>query len=212
MKISKKQLFYFGPVVLVLLVGVTALFLILQRQKASPVVPVAELVASPIPVRTGETKTWTDNENGINFSYPANFSVDKFFDKASVAGWILTTKEATGSLTVKIQEPANAYTLKEWLPTYKEATRAASIVGLTIAGEKGSQYIFATPSAKVTATFHQGFLYLFEGASDKGGIFDKAYDNLLSSFAFLPEPTSSGSAGGGGSEGNVEYEGEEVVE
>jgi len=137
----------------------------------------------------------------------------------------LTTKEATGSINIKIQEPSNAYTLKEWLPTYKEATRAATVLGVTIAGEKGSQYVFATPSApsttsttlstsslRVTAMFHTGVLYLFEGISDRGGIFDKTYDNLLSSFAFLPEPTSPGGTAGGGLEGNIEYLGEEVVE
>jgi hypothetical protein len=216
MSSTNKIILFIGLVVIFLSAGIV-IFFIVRGQKAGPQQqPVWEVPSPTASIgSTTEMKTWTDNENGITFQYPPGFTVAKMKDPASVDAMRVIAPSSVNYIALKIQEPPNAYTLKEWLPTYKEASRAASVTGVTVGGERASQYVFANPSTslRVTAMFHDGVMYLFEGNSDNGGILDKAYDTFLSTFTFLPSPSpvigaGAGEAGGG----NVEYEEEEVVE
>jgi hypothetical protein len=200
-------------VVLLLLVSALIIFFIQNNTSHTFNSPSAMNPLKNIPSSTVTMSVWSDIENGVNFSLPSNFNISKTTDASSVASFVITQRESRDSISFKIQEPVNAYSLKEWLPTYKEATNASSVTGITVGGEKASQYVYKNPYKTATAMFHLGVLYYFELLGDESEN-TQTYNTILSTFQFAPEPTSQdgGNTGYGGDGGNVIDEGEEVVE
>lgn len=207
----KQKVLIFGMAVVLILLVVFGIILFLQKNNSRTInSPSVIIPLENIPTPSVTMSSWGDIENGVNFSLPSNFNINKTSDPTSVASFVITQSGNRDSISFKIQEPENAYTLKEWLPTYKEATNASSVTGITVGGEKASQYVYKNPYKTVTAMFHLGVLYYFELLGDDPEN-TKTYNTILSTFQFTPEPKSQND-GDAGYEAGVIDEGEEIVE
>lgn len=203
---NKKFLVVAGVIALLLIIGGIAL--ILQSRRTAPMV-------SPIGELEPEVKlvTWED-QAGFEFSYPQNIEIDPHEeDLQSYAHLELTLADHDGSVIIWVKETSYA-DIEAWAE--KEATRDAQIFDTELGGEPAKKVAYSEPEKLVTAAIDVDALVLIEMIPDEQGFWSEIYDQILSSFAFIPleseESVAPGPWEGTGGAGGIIEEPEEVIE
>lgn len=171
--------------------------------------PLSQATPTNLPVKYREYL----DASGFKFSYPENFDLKtkEIKDQSTYSALEITSPQSTGKIVINVVD-SSYDSLEDWLAANEE----------TAAGEVG-EIKFADIKAKeikakdeiITAALDQGALFTIQViliGDDR--LWLAAYQNLISTFAFVPPPAQPNQAGTGpgDSTGDVIFEGEEIIE
>ena len=152
---------------------------------------------------TTQLKTYT-NPSGFSFQYPKSLLLtEKKITDQSIYAWVeLTDPQKKGVLSVKL-EGSNLAKVDDWVGTGK-------MKKVKLADLEGRE--FTSKNQTTTLALDQGGI-LITITTDS---LLKAHQQIVASFIFT-QPTqtttgTSGTLGGGEGEGDIVFEGEEIVE
>lgn len=145
--------------------------------------------------------------SGFKFSYPDNLSItnNKITDKITYTDLQLSSKEVSGSLSLKIADSKLA-TLSAWL-TENKITQSPKDVML--GNLKAIEVQLA--DRLILAALDQKILFTIEMPAIEKDFWLPVYNKILENFSFAA-PETTASQGTAGSAEDVSFEGEEVVQ
>lgn len=196
-----------GVVVLLVIAGAVFIF---QLKKAPSVIsPVGELEKEP------EVKlaTWEDPA-GFSFSYPQDLEIDSHEeDRQNYAHLELTSADREGKILIWVKD-TNYSTIDAWVKG--EAGEKEQIFDTELSGEPAKKVAYSEPGKLVTATIDVDALVLVEMFPDEEGYWQGVYDQVLTSFTFVPlegeEAVAPAPWEGPGEAGGIIEEPEEMIE
>lgn len=200
---SKKWLILVFIIILAAEVGTGIYFY--NKNKSSTPSKTINLPVSPLPTNT-KTLTYQD-ESGFNFAYPDNYKISS--NNLSDNTYYSDLDVTKGNSVINISIKDTTYkTTDDWVKLDTNAPKGAILQGaVSLSGVQGRQYI---DNNKIfTVAIDQGVLYIITGTKDASR---SVYDGILTSFAFGQAPTLTGSSDSQGSDSNVIYDSEEVVQ
>lgn len=156
---------------------------------------------------------WEDPA-GFSFSYPEDVKIDPHEeDTENYAHLELTSPNYEGKIFIWVQD--TDYTdIEDWVE--KEATEGAQVFDTELGGEPAKKVAYSEPTKLVTAAIDIDALVLVEMMPGKEGYWQEIYDQILSSFTFVPlegeEAAAPGPWEGAGGGGGIIEESEEVIE
>ena len=190
---------------IILTVGVVA---VVRLKKQSILSPLGET-----PTQKAQLLTWEDPA-GFKFSYPDGIKINPHEeDTANYAHLELTSTGHSGGILIWMKD-TNYKDLEDW--TKKEATGGAQVFDSELGGKPAKKVAYVSPQKLVVATIDVDVLVLVEVSLDEEGYWQGVYEEILSSFEFIPlggeaRPTSTAPGPGQGGGGVIEEE-EEIVE
>ncbi|MBI2315422.1 hypothetical protein HYU93_05220 [Candidatus Daviesbacteria bacterium] len=188
--------------------GVVAVILILNptQQKNTLSNPLTAQLQKPKEAVPSENLKEYQDPSGFSFNYPDNLSIVKndLEDNSTYADLQLTSKEISGSLSIKIVD-SKFKTLDDWLKLNQgAATQKPKEV--TLGNLKASEIKLS--DRLLLGALDQGILFTIEMPLLEEEFWLKVYNKLLEGFTFaLPETTTQDT-----DNSDVSFEGEEVVE
>lgn len=209
---SKKTLFLILG--LALIIGGLAFVFVFQSRLLNP--------GREAEVESEETVNLTEwvDPAGFKFSYPEDLILDTHQeDKENYAHLELVSNEYSGRIIIWVQ-PTDYADIDQWAA---EQAEAAQVLETELGGFLAKKAAFSDPQKLVTAAIDIDALVLIEMEPDSENYFQKAYDQIIASFEFIPledETVESvpvlPPAGGGGpglpAGSQVIEEAEEVIE
>ena len=179
-----------------LLISGVVFVLVTQRPKN----PVSDGLIYPTKTVSSEPQIKTYfNDSGFSFKYPESFLLtEKKITDQSIYAWVeLTDPQKKGVVSIKL-ESSDLAKIDDWVG-------AGKMKKIKIADLEGREFI---DGQKITSI-----------ALDQGGVLISittdsllpAYQQIVSSFIFI-QPTQTTTNTSGGGEGDIVFEGEEVVE
>lgn len=182
-----------------LLVGlIVAGFLVFRPGSFSNSLQSSNLPAKKI--LPSETLIDYTDPTGFTFSYPDNLSITKKdTDTNTYADVQLSSKDVNGSLSLKIED-SKFVTLDKWVKLNKSAS-VGDPKEVKLGNLKSVE--IKTGDRLLLGALDQGIFFTIEMPRVEEDFWDKVYQKTLKSFSFAPPATS---------EGEVSFEGEEVVE
>lgn len=189
--------------ILIILSGFTValvITVILVQKPKTPISPVSKNNPSPtkIPLVSVKLKTYND-PSGFGLKYPESYTLTgKKVEDQSIYAWILLTDPQTKVITSVKLESSKLAKIDDWVGVGK-------MKKIKLADLEGREY---ADGKKITSV-----------ALDQGGvlitittdIISPAHQQIVSSFIFT-KPTETMTDTSGGGEGDIIFEGEEVVE
>ncbi len=147
-----------------------------------------------IVVPSEPVSSWKD-PMGFTFDYPKNLSLNPHDeDKDNYAHVEITATGSAGSIVVWAKDSSYA-TLDDWVKKDKTVSSGNSI-DTSWGDQKAKKVIITGDNPRVvTAVLYDDMLWLAEEFPDKGDRWDKAYNNVVSSFKFYPLGGARASAG-----------------
>lgn len=198
-----------GLVVIVVLIFAIGIMFFKLRTRYGLISPMGQ------EIQKGEVQLahWEDPA-GFSFSYPENIAIDPHEeDMENYAHLELTATGYQGKILIWCQETEYA-DIEDWAED--EATEGAQIFDTELGGEPAKKVAWIEPEKLVTATIDVDALVLLEMFPDEEGYWQEVYDQILTSFAFIPlegeEAVAPGPWEGEGGAGGIIEEPEEVIE
>ena len=198
-------------VVLLVSIGlvIVALWIFFFNKKQSPLISsVTNQLGVVKYASPSETLIEYSDPSGFTFSYPDNLSLNKseIEDNSTYADLILSSKEVSGSLSLKITD-SKFKTLDEWAKKNKEAAKEG-LKEVMLGTLKALE--IKTSDRLLLGSLDQGIFFTIEMPLIEEDFWMKVYRKILTDFSFA-SPSSAGSDVGT-STNDVVFEGEEVVE
>ncbi len=195
------------------LVGLVVVLLVL----AGVIVFVSFKKAGPLvsPVSTQEEEevkllAWED-QAGFSFLYPDNIEIDPHpEDKVNYAHLELTSPDYSGRIFIFVKE-TTFREIDDWVE--KEASVGAQVLDTSLGGEPAKKVAYTDPEKMVVSAIDVDALVLLELEPDSEGFWQGVFDQVLSSWAFIPiEGEEVAPVGGETSSEGIIWEAEEVIE
>lgn len=187
-------------------------YLVRQREIVSPIAEEFQLIPTDQKL-PGETLKEYQDASGFKFTYPEDLTLveEKITDEITYADLKLTSKEASGSLSLRVVD-SKLKSLDEWFKENKETTSSAEVQEINLADIKAKE--IKKEDKIFTLALDQGALFTIElNPAKEKGFWEQVYRNLVSTFAFVPQESgqtkeSQLPAAGG----EIIFEGEEIIE
>lgn len=202
---TKKKVLIMAGTVAIVLVALVFIFVIRQRQ-----VTIINPIQSPeiIQEKKPETLLSYKDTAGFEFKYPENLTVKDASGNLPVYSSLEISKAFSGEkMTVKVLD-TDFPSVDTWLKS-KEASGAGSSRDITLAGMSGKQVQFTNPRRLVTIVISEGIMYFIQSPIDEANLWNKAHNDIVSSFAL--EQTQRSTSQTGGAEDIISEE-EEVIQ
>lgn len=167
----------------------------------------SQVEPTPTP-RTARLLTWEDPA-GFRFAYPAEIKIDPHpEDKINYANLDLTNPATAGGIKVLVQD--NIYkNLDDW--SKKQPAAGGQVLDSFLGDKLAKKAIFASPRKIIIAAIDAEALVLLEADLGEGDYWTQVYNDVVSSFEFIPLAKSDSSSGPPAGGGVIEEE-EEVIE
>lgn len=189
--------------IFIILSGFTAALIItvfLMQKPKTPITPVSKSDPTPTKISTVSIKLKAyNNPSGFGLKYPESYILtEKKVEDQSVYAWILLTDPQTKAITSVKLESSKLVKIDDWVGSGK-------MKKIKLADLEGREYI---DGKKITSiALDQGGV-LITIATD---ILSPVHQQIVSSFVFT-QPTQAVTNTSGDGEGDIIFEGEEVVE
>lgn len=209
MKADRKKAIIIGGAAAAVLGGLLfatfVLFKSKQEEPVSPGIPVGEPAETLVSL-----VTWEDPA-GFSFDYPGNLTTDSHEeDEKNYAHLELADDDHPGSIIIWMKDTTYK-TIDNWAEKESEAV-SEQIFDTTLGGHEAKKIIF-TDGRILTAALDQEVIVLIEILPGDVSFWQPVYDQIVSSFEFIPlaaaESKPPATTGGGASE---IWEEEEVIE
>jgi hypothetical protein len=198
-----KKLVGLGLVILLLVLAGVIVFV--SFKKTGPLV-------SPVTQEEEEVKllTWED-QAGFSFLYPEDVEIDPHpEDKVNYAHLELTSPDYSGRIFIFVKETDFAQ-IDDWVE--KEASLGAQVLDTNLGGEPAKKVAYTDPEKMVVSAIDVDALVLLELEPDSGGFWQGVFDQILSSWAFIPiEGEEVAPVGGEAPSDGIIWETEETIE
>lgn len=204
---------------LIIVVGLVAIALLIlaigimffRLRKLSPLL--SPLTQEAPEVEMTQLVTWEDPA-GFSFSYPENIKIDPHEgDTENYSHLELTNPDYSGNILIWVKD-TNYLTIEDWVE--EEVGEGAQVFDTELGGEPAKKVAFTEPGKLITATIDVDALVLVEMVPDEEGYWQEIYNQILSSFTFIPlggeEAIAPGPWEGAGGAGGIIEEPEEVIE
>ena len=188
----------------IILVFVLVVLIVVQKKKTAP----AGQIQAPVQEKAPENLATYNDEAGFSFNYPEGLTIkDVTGDNETLYSSLEVSKGFSGEKMIIEVADTTFSSINAWLKS-PEASGAGTSREITLAGMPASQIQFTNPRRLVTIVIDGGIMYFFESPLDETGFWNKAHNDIVSSFTLgenqVPAPE------GGGQE--VIYEEEEIIE
>lgn len=204
---SKKVLLF---LVVIILFAVALLLLLFRNQQKSTLTNPQILKQEGIKQQLVPSQTLTEysDPSGFKFSYPDNLSIDKneTEDPNSYADLQLSSKEVSGSIILRIVD-TKLKTIDEWVKLNKSSDATLNNIKL---GNLEAVEI-SLKDRLLLGALDQGVLFTLEIPRVEEVFWMEVYNKILSDFSF-EQPSNENSQSNTTSQGEIIFEGEEVVE
>lgn len=186
-------------------------FLFFNKKQTPLVNSIANQIGVAKQTNPSETMIEYADPSGFTFSYPDNLSLNKsdVEDNSTYADLILSSKDVSGSLSLKIVD-SKFKTLDEWAKINKEAAKEGP-KEVKLGTLKASE--IKTADRLLLGALDQGILFTIEMPLIEEVFWMKVYNKILTDFSFAsPQAAIGTDANTSVSTNDVIFEGEEVVE
>ena len=202
---KKGRLVTIGIVIILVLAGGIIVFKI-KKSRLPLVGPIVQETETP------ELTTWEDPA-GFSFSYPEEIEIDPHEeDTENYAHLELTSSGRSGNIQVWVKETDYSDT-EDWVE--EEVGEKEQVFDTELDGEPAKKVAYTDPERLVVVAIDVDALVLIEMTPDEEGYWQEIYNQILSSFTFIPLEGEEGvvpeTTSGGGDEGII-WEAEEVIE
>jgi len=212
--VDKNKILLLGGIVLVVGLLLGFVYLIFQNNQFNKTEQEPEIAnsptPSPIPLETYQ------NPSGFEFQYPQTFYIDERDNPKVYADILILSDSLSGQMSIKVTD-TKLENANEWLKQESILPKANERSQILFADIDAVQV--ATPGGMMAVAVDQGALFVIrlDWMKDKVA-WQKAYENFLSTFAFIA-PTKSktqqspaSSSTGGDNSLDIIFEGEEIIE
>lgn len=206
MEADRKKVIIIGVAVAAVLVGLLfatfVLFKPKQEEPVSPALPIGEpaVVLAPL-------VTWEDPA-GFSFDYPGDLDTDPHEeDEENYAHLEFSADDHPGSIIIWMKDTTYKM-IDDWAEKESEAA-SEQIFDTTLDGHEAKRVMFADGRI-LTAALDQEVIVLVEMLPGDHQFWTPIYDQIVSSFKFIPLPTKALQPQTGGT--NEIWEEEEVIE
>ncbi|HUS52157.1 MAG TPA: hypothetical protein VMX77_01680 [Candidatus Bathyarchaeia archaeon] len=156
--------------------------------------------------------TWED-QAGFSFLYPEEVKIDPHEeDEENYAHLELVSSDHPGRILIFVKE-TTYQEIDDWAT--EEASPGAQVLDTQLGGEPAKKVAYSDPEKLVVATIDVDALVLLELEPDKEGFWQGIFDQILTSFAFIPVEGEEVAPAGGESApagDGIIWEAEEVIE
>lgn len=198
----------------ILIAGIVAGILFINRQRIFPQKKVQNVVESPTtPTPQVDLATWEDPA-GFTFQYPKGIQVNKHDeDTENYAHVELTHPDHKGNVIVWMKD-TTATTIAQWLKNEKSLASAVS-VDTTLGGNEAKKVMVKEPKVKqITATLDEDVVVIVEANLEDEAYWQGVNDTILRSLSFNTSQTTTSAGGDAGVQGEpaVAADEEETIE
>lgn len=168
-----------------------------QQRNAAPATDTSDAQEIQIAsAPTVEFVEWRDPA-GFAFEYPTDVVINKHDeDTVNYAHLELTHDSHPGSIFIWAKD-TTAADATAWIKTDKEY-KTLSAIDTTLGGVAAKKVLVASvPSKTVTGTVSDAILFTVEGTFDDKEYWEPLYDQIVSSFAFIPLDSIGANESGG---------------
>lgn len=156
--------------------------------------------------------TWED-QAGFSFLYPDKLEIDPHEDdEENYAHLELISSDHPGRIFIFVKETTHQE-IDDWAA--KEISPGAQVLDTQLGGEPAKKVAYSDPEKLVVVAIDVDALVLLELEPDEEGFWQEIFDQILTSFAFIPiEGEETAPAGGESAPAGdgIIWEAEEVIE
>lgn len=203
-----KILIFITVVIIAVVVGI----IVVSSRKEKEVSPLGNDSLSPskIPTRAEKLNTYED-PSGFQFKYPESITIsqNKISDQSIFSSLKLTSKKFPGDILIEVIQ-TSLKSVDDWLKQEKLSTTSAGIKKITLADLEAVQFEQDETIKTVAIDIGAKLTFTVTYEKDKD-YWSKVNNTILKSFEFkLPEATIESTSDS--SEGDIIFEGEEIIE
>lgn len=205
---------YIISIVVILVIAVIGggIFVFTKANNEETVAPVALDSMEKQPLLPSSTEKQYEDESGFKFRYPDNFDIKvNELDDKTYADLELTSKDATGSIAIKVTD-TKIDSLDEWVKDNESEVDSSTVKDVDFADISAKE--IESEDKILLVSLDQGALFAIRTTIPQEKEFWKnSYQKVISTFEFYNPAKNTGSAGNSSAgPSDIIFEGEEIIE